>query len=187
MKVMKNASSVASHAACNLMGNTNLLLETVTNFIPLSPYKPFGTYVLCTGNGKLVILRNPDAVLQLLFYSSQLCKEEECTDVAQRTLQQHFGYESELQDSFQMLNEVYLEPLEQLPLSAESTSDTATVNAALNDLGLSTRARLCLRAAGELEKRKIANKDSIDLKKTDIEKAMKYLLEDYQLNCRDRG
>ncbi|KAK4579746.1 hypothetical protein RGQ29_029420 [Quercus rubra] len=174
MKVKKNASSVASHAACNLMGNTNLLLETETNFISLSPYKPFGTYVLCTGNGKLVILRNPDAVLQLLFYSSQLCKEEECTD-------------SELQDSFQMLNEVYLEPLEQLPLSAESTSDIATINAALNDLGLSTRARLCLRAAGELEKRKIGNKDSIDLKKTDIEKAMKYLREDYQLNCGHRG
>ncbi|KAM3704094.1 hypothetical protein ACJW31_04G149400 [Castanea mollissima] len=187
MKVMKNASSVASHAACNLMGNTNLLLETVTNFIPLSPYKPFGTYVLCTGNGKLVILRNPDAVLQLLFYSSQLCKEEECIDVAQRTLHQHFGYESELQDSFQMLNEVYLEPLEQLPLSTESTSDIATINAALNDLGLSTRARLCLCAAGELEKRKIGNKDSIDLKKPDIEKAMKYLLEDYQLNCGHRG
>ena len=51
--VMRNASSVASHAACNLMGNTKLLLETVTNFIALSPYKPFGTYVFCTGNGKL--------------------------------------------------------------------------------------------------------------------------------------
>ena len=35
-----------------------------------------------------------------------------------------------------MLNEVYLEPLEQLPLSAESTSDIAIINAALNDLGL---------------------------------------------------
>ena len=46
---------------------------------------------------------------------------------------------------------------------------------------------MCLRAAGELEKRKIGNKDSIDLKKTDIEKAMKYLLEDYQLNCGYRG
>ncbi|KAK7857361.1 protein eds1l [Quercus suber] len=174
MKVMKNASSVASHAACNLMGNTNLLLETVSNFIPLSPYKPFGTYVFYTSNGKLVILRNPNA----------LCHEEECTDVAQRTLQQHIGYESELQDSFQMLNEIYLEPLEQLPLSSDSTgSDTATINAALNDLGLSTRTRMCLCAAGELEKRKIGNKESIDLKKPDIEKAMKYLEEDYQLNC----
>ena len=137
MKVMKNASSVVSHAACNLMGNTNLLLEIVSNFIPLSPYKPFGTYVFCTGNGKLVILRNPYAVLQPLFYSSQLCHEEECTNIAQISLQQHFGYENELQESFQMLNEIYLEPLEQLPLSSDSTSsDIATINSALNDLGL---------------------------------------------------
>ncbi|XP_050260350.1 protein EDS1L-like [Quercus robur] len=192
IKIMKNASSVASHAACNLTGNTNLLLETVSNFIPLSPYKPFGTYVFCTGNGKLVILRNPDAVLQLLFYSSQLCREEECTDIAQRSLQQHFGYDNEMQDSFQMLNVVNLDlvPLEQLPLSSDSTSsDIATTNSVLNDLGLGTRARLCLCAAGELEKRKIGNKESIDLKKPDIEKAMKYLEEDYQLNCgyRDLG
>ncbi|KAM4107215.1 hypothetical protein ACB094_04G126600 [Castanea mollissima] len=188
MKVMKNASSVVSHAACNLMGNTNLLLETVSNFIPLSPYKPFGTYVFCTGNGKLVILRNPDAVLQLLFYSSQLCHEEECTDIAHRSLQQHFGYENDLQESFQMLNEVYLEPLEQLPLSSDSTtSDIATINSVLNDLGLSTRARLCLCAAGELEKWKSRNKESIDLKKPDIENAMKYLEEGYRSNCENHG
>ncbi|KAL0014290.1 hypothetical protein SO802_001359 [Lithocarpus litseifolius] len=42
-------------------------------------------------------------------------------------------------------------------------------------------------AAGELEKRKIGNKESIDLKKPDIEKAMKYLEEDYKLNCGYRG
>ncbi|KAF3960698.1 hypothetical protein CMV_014597 [Castanea mollissima] len=78
--------------------------------------------------------------------------------------------------------------LEQLPLSSDSTSsDIATINSALNDLGLSTRARLCLCAAGELEKRKIGNKESIDLKKPDIDKAMKYLEEDYQLNCENRG
>nr|POF10520.1 protein eds1b [Quercus suber] len=50
-------------------------------------------------------------------------------------------------------------------------------------LSTTERTRLCLRVVGELEKRKIGNKDSIDLKKTDIGKAMKYLLEDYQLNC----
>ncbi|XP_023887227.1 protein EDS1 [Quercus suber] len=185
--VMKNASSVVSHAACNLMGNTNLLLETLSNFIPLSPYKPFGTYVFCTGNGKLVILSNPDAVLQLLFYSSQLCRdcEEERTAIAQRSLLQHFSYDNELQDSFQMLNEVNLDPqLEQLPLSSDSTSSDIAINSALNDLELSTRARLCLRAAGELEKRKIGNKNSIDLKKADI--AMKYLQE-YQLSCENQG
>ena len=135
--VMRNASSVASHAACNLMGNTKLLLETVTNFIALSPYKPFGTYVFCTGNGKLAILRNPNAVLQLLFYSSQLCSERERIDVAQRSLHQHFSYENELKESFNMLGVVLLEPLEQLPLSADSTSgDTTTMNTTLKDLGL---------------------------------------------------
>ena len=129
--VMRNASSVASHAACNLMGNTKLLLETVTNFIALSPYKPFGTYVFCTGNGKLA------TVLQLLFYSSQLCSERERIDVAQRSLQQHFSCENELKESFNMLDVVLLEPLEQLPLSADSTSgDTATMNITLKDPGL---------------------------------------------------
>ncbi|KAM3703785.1 hypothetical protein ACJW31_04G124000 [Castanea mollissima] len=186
--VMKNASSVASHAACSLMGNTNLLLETTTNFTALSPYKPFGTFVFCTGNRKLVILSNPDAVLQLLFYSSQLDNEAECLDVAQRSLQQHFGYENELKDCFNKLDAVLLESLEKLPLSADSTttsSDITTINAALKDLGLSTRARLCLCAAGELEKRKIGNKNNIDLKKVDI--AMKFLQEDYKLSCEHQG
>ena len=93
---------MASHAACNLMGNTKLLLETVTNFIALGPYKPFGTYVFCTGNGKLAILRNLDVVLQLLFYSSQLCSERERIDVAQRILQQHYSFDNELKESFNM-------------------------------------------------------------------------------------
>ncbi|XP_050256474.1 protein EDS1-like [Quercus robur] len=185
--VMKNASSMASHAACSLMGNTNLLLETMTNFTALSPYKPFGTFVFCTGNRKLVILSNPDAILQLLFYSSLLDNEAECPDVAQRSLQQHFGSGNELKDCFNKLDAVLLESLEKLPLSADSTttsSDITTINAALKDFGLSTRARLCLCAAGELEKRKIGNKNSIDLKKADI--AMKYL-EDYKLSCGRQG
>ena len=138
--VMRNASSVASHAACKLMGNTNLLLETVTSFIELSPYKPFGTYVFCTGNGKLVVLSNPDAVLQLLFYSLQLCSDAERTDVAHRSLQEHLGYKNELKESLEMINEVCLDhhtdQLGQLPLSADSTGSDIATNTALNDLGL---------------------------------------------------
>ncbi|KAF3953056.1 hypothetical protein CMV_021460 [Castanea mollissima] len=182
-----NAKSVnLAHASIDTFDALNFHMKVMKNASSV----PFGTHVFCTGNGKLVILRNPDAILQLLLYSSQFCREEECTDIAHRSLQQHFGYESDLQDSFQMLNVVYLESeqLEQLPLSSDSTSsDIATINSALNDLGLSTRARLCLCAAGELEKRKIGNKESIDLKKPDIEKAMKYLEEDYRLNCENRG
>ncbi|KAG7954699.1 hypothetical protein I3843_11G032700 [Carya illinoinensis] len=180
--VMRNASAMTSHAACKLMGNTNLLLETTTSFISLSPYKPFGTYIFCTGNGKLVVLSNPDAVLQLLFYSCQLSREtDQEVDIAFRSLLQHFVYESELQESLQMQDVHNLDSsqLETLPLSAESGGDSATLNSALNDLGLSTRARLCLRAAGELEKRKRGNEDYINGKKIHIDKAMKEL-EDYQ-------
>ena len=51
--------------------------------------------------------------------------------------QQHFNYENELNESFNMLDVVLLEPLEQLPLSADSTSgDTATMNITLKDPGL---------------------------------------------------
>ncbi|KAL9375263.1 hypothetical protein Peur_032142 [Populus x canadensis] len=32
---MENASSAASYAACNIMGSTNLLLETLSSFIKL--------------------------------------------------------------------------------------------------------------------------------------------------------
>ncbi|KAG6635308.1 hypothetical protein CIPAW_11G033400 [Carya illinoinensis] len=180
--VMRNASAMTSHAACKLMGNTNLLLETTTSFISLSPYKPFGTYIFCTGNGKLVVLSNPDAVLQLLFYSCQLSREtDQEVDIAFRSLLQHFVYESELQESLQMQDVHNLDSsqLETLPLSAEAGGDSATLNSALNDLGLSTRARLCLRAAGELEKRKRGNEDYINGKKIHIDKAMKEL-EDYQ-------
>ncbi|KAK9995886.1 hypothetical protein SO802_020572 [Lithocarpus litseifolius] len=156
--VMRNASSMASHAACNLMGNTKLLLETVTNFIALSPYKPFGTYVFCIGNGKLAILRNPDAILQLLFYSSQLCSQRERIDVAQRSLQQHFSYEKELKESFNMLDVVLLEPF-----------GTTSIIYGLHKW--------------ELENRKDGNQKCIDTKMTVIEKAMNYLQEDYRLHC----
>ncbi|KAB1209904.1 hypothetical protein CJ030_MR6G029294 [Morella rubra] len=186
--VMRNASAVASHAACKLMGNTNLLVETVTSFIPLSPYKPFGTYIFCTGNGSLVVLSNPDAVLQLLFYSCQLGSETEGTEIAHRSLEQHLGYENELQDSLQMqvVHDVGLTELANLPLSGGD-------NSALNDLGLSTGARLCLRAAAELEKRKQRNKayfrmpswtrESLETKpiskKDEMKKAMQ-VLDDYR-------
>ncbi|MCE3051843.1 enhanced disease susceptibility 1 [Datura stramonium] len=73
----------------NLKGCTNLLLETVSNIVQLSPYRPFATYVFCNGNGKLVVVENPDAVLQLLFYSSQMNSEAEAAVVVARSLNEH--------------------------------------------------------------------------------------------------
>lgn len=125
--VMRNASALASHAACKLMGNTNLLLETLTNFTKLSPYRPFGTYIFCTGNGKLVHLDNPEAVLQLLFFSCQLSHENEMEATARSCINAHLDYATELGRSLEE-NVVYVDRLEELPLASDGS--------ALDDLGL---------------------------------------------------
>lgn len=135
--VIGNASTVTSHAACKLMGSTNLLLEAVTNFVELSPYKPFGTFIFCNGNGQLIVVRNSDAVLQLLFHTAQLSKYTELSEVASKSILQHHAYEAELEDSLGMQNVVYLDKLDVLPLSANgSNGDIATISTALDGLGL---------------------------------------------------
>nr|ABU43059.1 enhanced disease susceptibility 1 [Vitis vinifera] len=182
LNVMRSASSVAIHDACILMGCTNPLLETLRNFTELSPYRPFGTYIFCTGNGKLVVLKNPDAVLQILFYCAQL-SQEEAAEIAQRSLHEHLAYENELQESLGMQNVVYLDSLEDLPLS--SNGGPATVNIALNDLGLSPQARLCLRAAGGFENRRLRNQVKIDDNKQKINDELRKL-KDYQEKAETR-
>ncbi|XP_054804963.1 protein EDS1L-like [Prosopis cineraria] len=186
--VLKNAAMVTSHRACSLMGSTNLLLETVKNFVVLSPYKPFGTFVLCTGNGKLMVVKNSEAVLQVLFHSAVLSEDGQGDQVAREKVLQHLNYEEELKESFQMQNVVYLDKLEEVPLSAGDCSnndnDAANVDSALNDLGLGTRARLCLRAAGELEKQKYRNEAKIDKVKA---QATMRELEDYKEVSRIQG
>ncbi|KAF7134982.1 hypothetical protein RHSIM_Rhsim08G0167000 [Rhododendron simsii] len=176
MNVMRNVSSVASHIACNLMGSTNPLLETLTSFIEPSPYRPFGTYVFCTGNGKLVVAKNSDAVSQILFYSCQLQCEAEIKEVAGKSLKEHLWYENELQESLEMQNVAYLDDhFKELPLSSNASveGEIGNLNTALNDLGVSTRGRLCLRAAGELQKQKQRNHDKINTNKTEIEERLR--------------
>lgn len=187
MAVMRNASSVASRVACDLMGSTNSLLETISSFVKLSPYTPFGTYIFCTGNGKLVVVKNPNAVLQTLIYSSQLCSEAQVADAAHRCLYEHTAYEHELKESLEMQNVVYLNNLKDIPLSSNGSQsgEAATINTALNDLGLSTRARICLRAAEELEKQKLRNQAKIDSNTKTIDNAL-IVIRDYQRRCKDR-
>ncbi|KAL2244371.1 protein EDS1B [Sesamum indicum] len=182
LSVMRNALSVASRAACYLKGCTNLLLETVASIVELSPYRPFGIFVFCTGNGKMVILDNPDAVLQLLFFCLQLSPEEENSEFVHGMLKQHLAYESELQESLTMQDVTYLINLVDVPLSADARTNDA---AALNDLGLTSRARLCLRAAGELEKQKLENQKKIDSNKDTIKEALKKIQE-YKMSCEIR-
>ncbi|KAL7139107.1 hypothetical protein ABFS83_09G029300 [Erythranthe nasuta] len=181
--VMRNALSVSSYAASYLKGNTNLLLETVASIVELSPYRPFGIFAFCTGKGKIVVLDNPDAVLQLMFFCLQLSPEEENSEFVHGMFKEHLSYESELHESLNYMQDVtYLVNLVDVPLSAHSTS---TYAAALNDLGLSTTARLCLRAAGELEKQKLENQKRIDSNKETIKEAITKIQE-YKTSCEIR-
>ncbi|CAK8543403.1 unnamed protein product [Lathyrus sativus] len=180
--VMRNAATVTRHVACKLMGSTNLLLETMTNFVELSPYRPFGTYIFCNGNGQLIVVNNSNAVLQLMFHIAQLKDLTQLSEVANKSILQHLAYEAELEESLGMQNVVYLNKLDDLPLSSGDVPNT-DIAAALDSLGLSVRARLCLRAAGELEKQKERNEEKI--KKEVQEKAvasMRYL-EEYKATC----
>ncbi|KAI5406947.1 hypothetical protein KIW84_053267 [Lathyrus oleraceus] len=157
--VMKNAATVTRHVACNLMGSTNLLLETMTNFVELSPYRPFRTYIFC----------NAKRFTQL-------------SEVANESIVQHLAYEAELEESLGMQNVVYLNKLDDLPLSLGDAPNT-DIATALDSLGLGVRARLCLRAAGELEKQKERNEEKI--KKEIQKKAVASMrdLEEYKATC----
>ncbi|XP_047310342.1 protein EDS1L-like [Impatiens glandulifera] len=175
VNVMKNVSCVANHSACSLMECTNPLLQNFTNFIDISPYRPFGTYIFCTGNGKLIAVNNPDAVLQLLFSCAQLTNEAEFSDVAVKSMKQNLGYEDELKESLEMQNLVILDD----HLEDQDNSP------ALNDLGLDTRARLCLRAAAALEKRKEENQKRVDSYKNKISEKLNHI-KDYQTESEAR-
>ncbi|XP_076882494.1 protein EDS1L-like [Bidens hawaiensis] len=185
--VLKNASSVASHAACTLMGSTNSLLEVISSFVQLSPYRPSGTFIFCTGNGKLVCVTNQNAVLQILFYCCQPSDESQVRDAASKSLQMY--YNNEVSESVSgMQDVVYLDDDMEIPSSANGNAfgDIASVHTALNDLGLSTRGRLCLRAAHAFEKKRLENQQMIDSKIASIIK-MQDVIAEYQKACKDRN
>ncbi|XP_030521507.1 protein EDS1L-like [Rhodamnia argentea] len=175
VNVMKNASCVASYAACALTGSKHTLFDTMSRFIKLSPYRPCGKYVFCTETGKLVVMKNPDAVLQLLFYSLQIESETELQKIAVASLKTHWTYKDALDKSLQNLPE--------LPLSSDDTID---IGASLNDLNLCPTARQCLRAAGVSEKQKVDNQKKSVHKKDAINKALK-ALDDYRTTSENDG
>ncbi|KAJ4973040.1 hypothetical protein NE237_006214 [Protea cynaroides] len=183
--IMRNALSVASYTACSFMGCTNSLLQIITSFIDLSPYRPFGTYVFCTGEGRMFTLKNPDAILQLLSNSLPLDNSKTVADVACRSFKEHLGYETEFKDNLGKEDMVDLELLDlQLPLysGGARSNEMKSIETAVKELGLNTRAMLCLSAAKESEKKKQRNQERIDDNRKKIEDAMKKL-EDYRDKC----
>ncbi|KAG6403976.1 hypothetical protein SASPL_136210 [Salvia splendens] len=80
-------------------------------------------------------------------------------------MRDHFLHESELEESLNMQDVIYLDSLVNIPLDAQATT---CYSAALNDLGLTAQTRLCLRAAGEMERQKMENQRRIDSNKDTI-------------------
>ncbi|MFS7939820.1 putative carboxylesterase [Helianthus anomalus] len=170
--VLYNASTVANHDAFDLMEPTNSLKDKLSaDFVKVSPYRPFGTYVFCTRGDDLgsssprqqLVVENPNSVLQLLFYFLQLPNEDQdLAKFAHESLNANFRYEEELNNNgLQLVKMVDLKHLNDHLLTSDGTTgDTVrTSNKALFELTAS--AKWCLLAVEEAEKRKLKNMDQI--------------------------
>ncbi|KAJ9568143.1 LOW QUALITY PROTEIN: hypothetical protein OSB04_004109 [Centaurea solstitialis] len=147
--VMVKASVAARNHAFNLMEpTTNSLTEKLSNdYVKISPYTPFGTYIFCIRDEAQLVVESPDAVLQLLFYFLQLTDEhQDLADFALNTLDENLSYEEELNKGLHRVN-----------LKEFNASDAT---APVFELG--EQARWCLMAAEEADRRKKENEKQID-------------------------
>ncbi|KAJ9568142.1 hypothetical protein OSB04_004108 [Centaurea solstitialis] len=160
-----NASVVARRAAFDLMEPTNSLMEKLSvDFVKVSPYRPFGTYVFCNRDERQpLVVDNVNAILQLLFYFLQLTNENQnLADFALNSLAESLGYEEEVKNGLQWQNLVDLKDLNAHLLTHNHTAGDAVgmSNKALSEL--SEEAKWCLVAAEEAENRKKENERLID-------------------------
>ncbi|XP_010515121.1 PREDICTED: protein EDS1B [Camelina sativa] len=173
--VMRDTSTVAYLAVNQLIGNGQAFLETLSSFLELSPYRPVGTFVFSTEK-RLVVVNNSDAILQMLFYTSQCSNEQEWSLIPFRSITDHHGYEGLVQSiGIKLLNHLNLH---NLLLDGENS-----IGSALNDLGVSTRARQCIHAALEAEKQREENQKKIDSKKDKIVDRLNWITVEYKPKC----
>ncbi|CAN8278174.1 unnamed protein product [Cochlearia groenlandica] len=173
--VMKDASTVAYQAVCDLTGDKDAFFETLSSFLVLSPYKPIGAFVFSTGT-RLVSVSNSDAALQILFYasSSQSRTEQEQSLSPNQSIRDHCSYGEHVQSlGKKLFNHL---DLNNLPLDGEY--------APLTDLGLSTKAIQCVRATLEAEKQRVDNQIKIHKNKDKIEKKLTWIEDKYKPRCR---
>ncbi|RZR70706.1 hypothetical protein BHM03_00001107 [Ensete ventricosum] len=186
--VLGHAFSVSNHQACLLMGCTNPLLEVLTGFVKLTPYRPLGTYVLCRRDGRLLCLRNSNSILHMLFYFFQDVPGAAVEEVAHRSLEAHLLYEAMTKDHLNVQNIISVDSSDLIPLSFTNGFDDKAqpVKTLLKDLDLSLEARLCLRATAEWEKQRLRNQANIDDNYSKIKEALNFL-SDYRATCEVRG
>ncbi|OAY62848.1 Protein EDS1L [Ananas comosus] len=182
--VLRSALSVSSYLTSLLMGCTNSILGSLTSFIELSPYRPVGTYVFCTSKGQLVAVKSSYAIMQLLFYCLQLAPQQQMSEVAYRSLNEHWQYDSKIKQC--VLGNVdcinYLDKLSPSLTGGDGDLDEEI----LGDLELSKEASLSLCAAIKWEKQRQSNRARIDANCSKIQEALN-CLNDYKATCEIRG
>ncbi|KAI0497198.1 hypothetical protein KFK09_020420 [Dendrobium nobile] len=186
--ILRNALLLSCHRACLAMGCANPFFGSLSAFVKLSPYRPFGTYCFFTRKGRLVNFKNSDAILHLLFYCLQLNPEQELAEVAYGSLKEHLQYDTKVKEYLEVQYFVDVDYLERIPLSINDTlsNDRQVFGVNFEDLDLNVEARLRLRAAGELEKQKQKNQENFDAKYCKIQEALR-CLNDYRVTCEIRG
>ncbi|GKB09308.1 EDS1-like protein [Tanacetum coccineum] len=190
--VLINASTVASHDAFDLMEPTSTLKEKLSvDFVKVSPYRPFGGYVFCTRDEsqapdaprQQLVVDNPNAVLQLLFYFLQLPNEnQDLAEFAVSSLAKSLGYEEELNNGMQLQNRVCLKDLYEKLWTSNGTTDDVVRTSSKALFELTPSAKWCLMAAEEAEKRKKANekliRESMRAHQTEGNKPNQKIIED---------
>uniref|UniRef100_A0A0C9RJM9 TSA: Wollemia nobilis Ref_Wollemi_Transcript_14423_2311 transcribed RNA sequence n=1 Tax=Wollemia nobilis TaxID=56998 RepID=A0A0C9RJM9_9CONI len=146
--VMQHASAVASYRNAMCMTPNNMLLSGICSVVKLSPYRPFGFYVLGSANG-VICLENYEAVLQILYYTLQ---SSDPSLIVEACIAEHVQYGSML-DFLQNLMDVDV-------VDAQSAYDHMAVMKQLEALSIDSQnveARLALQAAAEVMNRLRSN------------------------------
>ncbi|VYS59704.1 unnamed protein product [Arabidopsis thaliana] len=174
-RVMRDTYTVASKAVCQLIGNGEAFLETLSSFYELSPYRPVGTFVFSTQK-RLVVVNNSDAILQMLFYTCQSNDEQELSVIPFLSIRDHHGYE-------ELVQSIGIKLLNHLDLHNPLLDGENSIGSALDDLGMSTRARQCIHAALEAEKQRVENQKKIETKRDQIVERLTWIVEVYKPKC----
>ncbi|KAL1192816.1 Protein EDS1B [Cardamine amara subsp. amara] len=170
--VMRDTYTGASQAVCQLTAHGDAFLETLSSFLEISPYRPVGTFVFSTEE-RLVAVNNSDAILQILFYTCQSNNDQECSQIPFLSISDHHSYGQLVQSMGGMtINHVDLH---------HGGNSLVT---AFNDLGLSSRAIQCVRAALEAEKQRYKNEEEAKSKRDKILKKLAWIEDEYKPKCK---
>ena len=133
--VVQQCSVVVNYKSAVNMSPNNPLIAAIKCLIKLSPYSPFGHYVLCSKSGGIRV-ENHFAVFPILYYTLQTSNAK-----LEEFILEHVGYGNILPCALQ--NIVKLNELSNLPLSnARSIYQDRRITTQQDSLGLGIQVTL---------------------------------------------